>query len=401
MPLKVRAWDGSKWNGFGRFPEVDAPTPADPFSLRTTRPVWFGTNDARNNVGCAYGVTRSNYSGNINFSNGPVNISNLNLSSLQNVVGSGHRVTNCRFTGSYPISSTNVNGGGVVKCTDASVSDFRMDFCEIEPATPGDRFNGVYGHDFTFSRGAITKTVDGFGIYTAAQGGETVRNVNARVEGSWIGFLSWYRDDTSGGTRNTNGHTDGSGTHNDGIQWGAGYYVYVIGNTFNLAKFNALNPGNVTLNDDESYTLAAGNGIDVLAESTTWTLHTVPQVGQAFLGQHSVGLVDYVWYEDNWLFNGETGFKVQSNASYLGSTAHRPIAHTSVQRNKFLGRWRDTGGTYHSYPLRTDSNCTINGVKRAGGTYVDDASNSWSSPPTPQYFAGQSIFHRIDAVTAP
>lgn len=389
---KARFWNGTVWVGYGGTQDVTPPTPTtDPFVLRTTKPLYFGHGDVRNNVGCRANVGRVNYAGAINFANGPVSLSNLNITSLQSVVGAGHRFDNCYFTGSY----SGDNGGGVVACTSSTVSDLRFDFCEVEPAVPGDRYNGIYGHDFTFSRGVVTKTVDGFGVYTAVAGGETLRPVNVHIEGSWIGYLSWWKDDRNSAP---NGHPDGS--HNDGVQWGSGTHLYIIGSVFNHARYNGDNPGNVVINEDESFTVSAGNGVNVLAFSTAQVV-TNPQSPQILLGQHSNGIIDYLWFEDNWLINGDNGLKLMSNSTYLGTGAHRAIANVSFLRNKYQGVWRDQGGAYHAYPGRWDSNVTVNGVKRAGGTYVDTANNTWTGTPPPQYFAGQSIFQRIDAVAIP
>ena len=141
---------------------------ADTFVLGTTKPIFISPGHASNNVGNKYGVTRTNYAGTINFANGPVNLSNLNVSSLQNMTGAGHQFTNVLFTGSYAGDA----GGGQLMATASSVSDLKLDFCEFRPSKPGDRYNGIYGHDFTASRCAIERTVDGLVSTTGTPPGQ-------------------------------------------------------------------------------------------------------------------------------------------------------------------------------------------------------------------------------------
>ena len=359
---------------------------ADAFVLGTTKPIFISPGHASNNVGNKYGVTRTNYAGTINFANGPVNLSNLNVSSLQNVTGAGHQFTNVLFTGSYAGDA----GGGQLMATASSVSDLKLDFCEFRPSKPGDRYNGIYGHDFTASRCAIERTVDGLGVYN-----RYAAPVNVELLGSWIGRLAWY--DNDGSTR-PGGHTDGS--HNDGIQHGSGSNLRVIGNVFNGAKYNTLNPANVTTNSSGLMTIAAGNSVTPCALNSGNSTNRNPQQGQLFLAQHSAyfEVID-ITFEDNWLINGDCGFKLMSN-KWGGVRAD--VHQVSFKRNKYSGAWRDWGGTYHYYPARWDSNCTVNGVKRAGGAYDDTDGNIWENlASVPVAFRGKPIKLRIDAVPVP
>ena len=358
---------------------------ADAFVLGTTKPIFHWPGHASNNVGTKYGVSRANYAGTVNFANGPVNLSNLNITSLQNVTGAGHQFTNVLFTGSYAGDS----GGGQLMATSSSVSGLKLNFCEFRPSKPGDRYNGIYGHDFTASRCAIQRTVDGLGVYNRYSSA-----VNVRLMGSWIGRLSWY--DKDGSTR-PGGHTDGS--HNDGIQHGSGSNLRVTGNVFNGAKYNVLNPANVTTNSDGQMTVVPGNGVTPCVLNAGNTTNRNPQQGQLFLAQHSAyyEVLDIV-FEDNWLINGDCGFKLMSN-KWGGVRAD--VHQVSFKRNKYSGVWRDWGGS-NFVPARWDSNCTVNGVKRPGGIYYDTDGNIWENVASvPTAFRGKPIKLRVDAVPVP
>jgi hypothetical protein len=366
---------------------VSARTTADPFVLRATKPVFIYNGHASNNVGLSAEVSRTNYSGTINFANGPVNLTNLNITNLQTVVGTGHRFTNCLFNGSYSGDS----GGGQVIAQDASVKNLRFDFCEFRPSTLGDRYNGVYGHDFTISRSVIRRSVDGLGVYNPHASA-----VNVSLLGCWVGQLSWYLDD--GGATRPNGHLDG--THNDGIQQGSGTNLQVIGNLFNGARYNAVNPTNVALDSHGAMMIEPGNGLTPLALGLGNDSHQWPQQGNLFLAQHSAyHLVSDIVFEDNWLMNGDHGFKLQSN--FWGG-GRREIVNVSYKRNKYSGVWRDWGGSYHHYPARWDSNCTVNGRRLAGGVYDDTDGNVWeNSAEVPSAFRGKPVKLRVDAVPLP
>jgi hypothetical protein len=380
-PVTQYIFDGTKWQNEVRTERstVSNASTVDTFIIGTTRPVYLSPGDTRNNVGNKIGVARSNYSGSVNFANGPVNLSNLNISGIQNVVGAGHRFHNVLFNGSY----SGTAGGGIVMCKDSSVSDLRLDFCEFAPATCGDRYNGIYGHDFTLSRSAIRRTVDGIGAYNQFR-----ENVNVDVLGCWIGQLSWFDSDNGA-------HVDG--THNDGVQLGSGRYIKVVGTMFNGAKHNAMNPGNVTLDARGQLLCNPGNGVTPLALNSSNSSNRNPQQGQLFLGQHSAyfEIADIV-FEDNWMLNGDCGFKL-SSMKWGGTRA--PVLRVSFKRNKFSGIWRDWGGSVRFIPARWDSNCTVNGVKRAGGLYDDTDGNVWEdASEVPSGWRAKPIKIKVDAV---
>lgn len=383
-PVTQYVFDGTRWqnevavsrSSVGRAKKAQT----DTFVVGTTKPVFISSGNAANNVGTKYGVSRSNYSGTVNFANGPVNLSNLNVTGIQNVTGSGHRFNNVLFSGCY----SGTSGGGLVMCKDSSVSDVRFDFCEFIPSACNDRYNGVYGHDFTLSRSAITHTVDGIGGYN-----QFSSNVNITVLGCWIGQLAWYDND--------NDHTDG--THNDGLQLGSGRFTTVIGTLFNGAKHNALNTTNVTLDSAGTLSCRSGNGVTPLALSMGNSSNRWPQQGQHFLGQHSAYYeISDIVFEDNWLVNGDNGFKLSSIK--WGGT-HAQVQRVSFKRNKYSGVWRDWGGSMHYYPARWDSNCFVNGKQYAAGAYDDADGNQWEdSPEVPAAFRGKPVKLRVDAAPA-
>ncbi len=290
----------------------------------------------------------------------------------------------------------------------AAATNIRFERCEFEPTTPNDRYNGIYGHHFTAYRCAITKTVDGFGVYN-----QNAQPVQVKIQGNWVGHLAWYDDDSAGNTR-PGGHSDGSGTHNDGIQHGSGTSVEIIGNFWQGAKYNVLDPNNVVLNADYmGYTLNSGLLTNTPPNSPVTASDKYIGQGQIFLTQHSAYFdVNDITFTYNWLWNFDNGFKAMSN--YRGSnTVFHYITNMTVKNNTFGGRPRNWGGSQLYYPIRYDSNCTVNGRRVSAGGVVSDVDSSgnpcnnvWAPSATVAATYGDStpvisnpVRHRIDAVT--
>ena len=370
------------------------PTSPDTFVLGTTMPVWKGTNNVDNNVGCLFGVSRTTV-GSLTQSNGAVH-QNLNIPFQVTITQPNQTFINCRFTFSY----IGTGNGGMAYVMSSVATNIRFERCEFEPTTPNDRYNGIYGHHFTAYRCAITKTVDGFGVYN-----QSAQPVQVKVHGSWIGHLSWFDDDRGA-------HNDG--THNDGIQHGSGTGLEVIGNFWQGAKYNALNPNNCTLTaDGMSYVIANGNGVTPLSEGQPWSSNRMPQQGQIFLTQHSAYfLVDNITYRNNWLWNfgGSAGFKAMSNATYLGPGQKRYIYNIAFEDNIFGGKPFYHGYSYSYIPIRYDTNIYLNGVKQNAATnsLVDTHNNRYAADANvnPTYpgggtIAGNLIRHYVDLVTVP
>jgi hypothetical protein len=371
----------------------------DSFVLNTTMPIWRGTNNVANNVGCLYNVTRTTV-GSITQVSGAVH-QNLDIPFQVTVSQPNQSFINCRFTYSY----SGDTGGGMVYCMPVAGQGTYFERCEFEPATPGDRYNGIYGHHFTAYRCAITKTVDGIGIYNS-----NAQPVNVTVQGCWIGHCAWFNDDRPAVG---DGHSDG--THNDGIQWGSGTTVTVEGCFWQGAKYNVLNPANCVLDANwMDYTLSNGNGVTPLISSppnTGTDANKAAQQGQLFLGQHSAYFhIDTLTYRHNWLWNFDHGFKVMSargsTVSPEFSSGYSPVSTIIFENNIFGGTPRNWGSSQLYYPVRYDSNVTVNGVLHAAGGVFDDVNgNVWDASANvaatygdSQPIAGNPVRHRVDLV---
>lgn len=399
-PAFQYTFNGTKWRGHNA-PDVTPALDDANFTLGTTRPVWLGSENIANNVGCIAGVPRATVAASsLSYATPGTLFENLNITGWQNnVVGQNHKFRNCRFNFSYSGDS----GGGMSFLMSSTLSGITYERCEWEPDTPGDRYNGVYGHDFTLYRCAITKTVDGLGVYNS-----NAQPVNAKIHGCWIGHLAWFNDDRQAAG---DGHDDG--THNDGIQQGSGTNIEVIGNFWQGAKYNVLNPDNCILDaDGMGFTIQPGNGVTPLALNAGNSSNRNPQQGQIFLSQHSAYfLVNQIVYKQNWLWNFDHGFKIMSNSSYLGAGSHRYITDVVFEDNIFGGTPRDWGSSWKYYPVRYDSNVTVNGVRYPSGIaqVADTHGNIWDPdanvaatyPGDGQPIAGQPVRHRVDAVAAP
>jgi len=365
------------------------PSTGDGFVVGTTRPVWKGSGNAANNVGCYPGVSRTTVASITQVAG--ATYSDLDITGK--ITGTVANVTlrNCRFTYSYAGDS----GGGMLDLQSGSASGWTIDRCEFEPNTPGDRYNGIYGNDFAVIRSVITKTVDAIGIYNPNGSG-----ANVTVQGCWLGYLAWFNDD--GYPARPNSHSDGS--HNDGTQHGTGVNVSYVGNFIQGAKFNVANPANCVLDSDcIGYSLATGNGVDVLVAAPVNTSNKAAGIAQMFLAQHSAYYhVGNISFTDNWLWNlGNNGFYVKSNrtasVSPELSAGFSAITDVEFKRNTFGGTARDYGGTYKYYPARFDTNITVNGYTGRGvAAYADLDGNVWDAAAAVAA-PGTAIYLRYDA----
>lgn len=329
----------------------------DEFVLGRTALAWTGS-QAGSNVGCITPkASRRNYDGYINFSV-PQKISGLNITKPQKVVGSGHRISDSSLVSTY----SGDGGGGHFDLLDPSVKDIVFDRMEIIPEIPNDRWDGIYGHDFTLRRSVISHTVDALKISSHKCAAGTPANV--LLESSWLGWLSWYKDDGYAAKR-PNSHNNGS--HNDGIQHICGAGSSMLGCLLQGAKYNARNPDNITLTPDGvGVVTRKGNGADLLPTVSPM------QAGQAYLAQHDVKTpspVTRLRINYNRFLNWDTGIKLESEASKMfGAGQYRRII-IEAMHNTFGGEWHDYGGTHHWYPMRFDTNCIVNGrdYKNHGG----------------------------------
>lgn len=349
------------------------PIVSDGFVLGETRPAWHGSGDPRNNVGCLPGVARTTVAQPVQAA-GAVH-RDLTITGKVTISAPDQTFWNCRFT--YDSSGDGHFTGGLVQSSTIVAYPTVFERCEFEPSVTWDRYNGLYGHAFTLIRCAITKTVDGMGLYNPSGGPAAIQ-----VLGCWIGWLAWYDDDylvdpngTSFPSGRPNGHSDGSGTHNDGFQHGGGSDVEIRGCLLQGAKYNGLNPANCVLDEDGlSYSLAAGNGITPL-DDTTGT-YGFPQNASALLCRSASGYapINHVTVVDNWLYNWGHGINLQVSADQ-GAT----VMQATVTGNRFGGRWRDYGGTSRFYPIRyIAEKCQVNGhIASAAGLHDDTHGNMW------------------------
>jgi hypothetical protein len=350
-------------------PVAVSPTVAATFVDYVTQPIFRGTGNVANNVGCLVGVGRTTVSS-VTQSNGALH-QNLTITGKITITTTNQTFRNCRFTYSY----AGDGGGGMVDTQSGTLNGdnaamngggTRFEFCEFEPTTPGDRFNGVYGHDFTMYRCAVTRCVDGTGGYNP-----NGPDLNVQLLCSWFGPMAWFEDDREP----LGGHSDG--THNDiSMQHGSGWHLEIRGCFLQCAKYNVLNPGNVVLSSDwKTYTLSNGNGVTPLTE--TAANHMRPQAGQGYLGQHSAYyVIDDLTLSDNWIWNFDCGIKFMCNRTastkaHDGSTpsgTRYTIPNIDVTDNVFGGRPRSWGTTTPYMPMRFDTNCLVNGRDFRGPT---------------------------------
>lgn len=344
-----------------------APATSDGFELGVTEPLYFREGGlasdagpfaaplaASTDVGIAGvrpGVSRSNYSGTISWTS-PQLIQNLNLTgaaadSLRLMTGSDHIIRNCFIPG-LDTASTPTGGGGVIQCNDASCSNLTFEYLTITPTYPNDRWDGVYGHDFTAYRCLIEHTVDAFGIvnqYNAA--------ANVNIRGCWAGNLSWYNDDRG---------AHSNGTHNDFLQHHSSANVLVEGCTLWGYKWNALNPTN------------DAGGTTPLAFDSGWSSNRNPQAGQGILESNVAYFHnDNVEYRNLWLYGWEHPIKVTAYCGVSGHGGVRYSPNASVHDIVYMNDDHvNFGGAYEFYPLRTDGADVV--FNSTGG--------SWSSTPT-------------------
>ena len=378
----------SSWQRRGHTPILIG----DDFVVGVTRPQFFGTGDVRNNVGCLPGVPRTTVAS-VTQSAGAVH-QNLTITGKVSISAPNQTFRNCRFT----FSSSGDSTGGLVQSHNSQDHPTALERCEFEPSKPWDRYNALYGHHLTVYRCAITKVVDGLGLYNPSGG-----PIDSQILGNWIGWLSWYADDryvdpdgNSFPSGRQWGHSDGS--HSDGVQaGGSGGGIVVRGNFWQMAKYNGLNPDNCTLNEDESFTIAPGNGITPLNHDSG----ARPQSGQCFLGNaDAYGPFTGLTFENNWIWNGNHGVLLQRGPAQGSS----PIVAT-VRNNIFGGRWRAYGSGLRYYPIRYGFDTIINGFQpTADGQHADTDGNVWDAGCDPSmtisgvHVGGQPVLHRYDSV---
>ena len=302
-------------------------------------------------AGVKPGVTRSNYSGSINWST-PQTLENLNFTgdasvSLRNITGTGHRIRNCKALG-YDTQQWPSGGGGVIQTTDASCSDIEFEHVTIRPTYPNDRWDGFYGHDFIAYRCLIERTVDAWSFVN-----QHAPDVNAYGRGCWAGNLSWYDDDRG---------VHGDGTHNDILQQHSGTGGELDGCAFWGYKWNALNPTN------------SGGGTTPLAFDSGWNSNRNPQIGQVILTQteayyHSQGLT----VKRFWLYGGYHAIKVAGQCSISGHS-HRFAGNPTIIDGVFMNDDQvDFTNNDKLYPFRADgTDVQING----------DTLSTWGDAPT-------------------
>lgn len=385
----MRVWrkEGNFWVRRGQAPVLIG----DDFVLGVTRPRFLGSGDPRNNVGCLTGVPRTTVTG-VTQSAGAVH-ENLTITGKVNISAPNQTFWNCRFT----FASSGDGAGGLVQSHNSQPHPTSFERCEFEPSRMWDRYNGLYGHHMTVYRCAIARTVDGIGLYNPSGG-----PIDSQILGNWIGALSWFQDDRyvdpDGNPFPSGrqwGHNDGS--HNDGIQaGGSGGGIVVRGNFWQMAKCNALNPGNVVIYEDETFDVFPGNGITPTAHDSG----SRPQSGQCFLGNSDAyGPFTGLVFEDNWIWNGNHGVLLQRGPAQ-GST---PIVAT-VRNNVFGGRWRAYGTGMKYYPIRYGFDTIINGFQPTGdGQHPDTDGNVWADDIHESmtiggvYQGGLPVLHRYDS----
>lgn len=139
----------------------------------------------------------------------------------------GVKFTNCNFRG----KNGNPDGSGLLyimpNSFPAGQPSAVVEDSTLIPAYPNNTIDGVRGSNFTLRRVEIANTVDGVNVGgTATYGDPTTGNV--LIENSWIHDLIHYND---------NSHADGS--HNDGVQIGAGRNIRVTGTRIDGTIYNA------------------------------------------------------------------------------------------------------------------------------------------------------------------
>ena len=385
----MRAWrkEGNFWVRRGQAPIIAG----DDFVLNVTRPRFYSSGDPRNNVGCYPGVPRTTVTGVVQ-SAGAVH-ENLTITGKVAITAPNQTFRNCRFT----FSSTGDGAGGLLQSHNTQPHPTLIERCEFEPDNPWDRYNGLYGHHLTVIRCAIRRCVDGIGLYNPSGG-----PIDSQILGCWIGYNSWYYDDRYVDPAGTSfpggrqwGHSDGS--HNDGIQaGGSGGGIVVHGNFWQQAKYNGLNPENVVLNEDESYTLNPGNGITPLSE--TGANNSRPQSGQCFLGNAAAyGPFTGLDFQHNWVWNGDNGILLQ-----VGPAQGAARIQATVANNIFGGRWRAQGSTTKYRALYYGPRTDMNGETIAADAKLDTWGNVWaddvheSMTDTRGYVGGLPVYHRYD-----
>lgn len=318
-------------------------------------------------AGIKPGVSRSNYSGSINWSS-PQNLKDLNVTgaaavSLRAITGTDHVLSNILCKGlDTPTASPST--GGILDCRASSCARLRFEHITISPTYPNDRWDGIYGHDFTAYRVLIERTVDGFAVLNPYS-----PNVNVSIEGCWAGNLSWFSDDRGA-------HADG--THNDLIQHHTGLYLNVEGTTFWGYKWNSLNPTNGS---------GTGSGEVLNWTTTSGSLPagatSFPQTGNVIIDQteayYHVGQANY---HNLWIYGGQHVFYARSKCGISSHGGHKYASNPQFKNITLMNDdQKDFGGSLHTYTIRPDISNVINDTVLTGypTNAAVDSPSSWNT----------------------
>lgn len=309
-------------------------------------------------AGVRPGVTRANYSGSINWAT-PQLVENKNLTgaaadSLHAMTGSGHTIRNC-FVPGLDTPTVPSGGGGVIECKDASCSGITFEYLTICPTHPNDRWDGIYGHDFTAYRCLIEHTVDAFGIVNQYASGADVT-----IQGCWAGNFSWYDDDRG---------AHGDGTHNDWLQHHSSANVLVEGSTLWGYKWNTLNPSN------------SGGGTTPLVFDSGWASNRNPQAGQGIL-ESNVAYYhnDNSEYRTLWLYGFMHPIKVTAYCGVSGHGGTRYSPNASIHDIVYMNDDHvDFGGAVPLKAIRTDgADVVFNSTGGSWSTSGTTAPSGWN-----------------------
>ena len=285
------------------------------------------------NTGVLPGVPRTDYTGPTTITVGNQTFRNLDFNSIITLAAPNVTFENCMFRGGATAPTSNT---AMVDVRSAAVSNARFFRCTFSPRDPSVWTNGLIGHDFTAERCLVEHCVDGFGVYN-----QHAESVDVHILGNLVREMSWYSDDPN--------HTDGSGTHNDCVQQHSGRGLWIIGNAFHAYRWSE-------------------GGLETPA---------TPQSSQIVLTQHTAFfMVSDIHVNQNFIWGGDNGIKFYSaRAASLGG-GHSAYLVECVNNTWMDDNQTDYGGVVRFYPLRIDSNITLNGrtYPTTGGT--DDASGN-------------------------
>lgn len=166
------------------------------------------------NSGLKAGTILSSYNGPTTITTNSAVIENKIFNSVITIAAKNVVIRNCKQIASY----TGLGNGGLFTMTAEVCENILFENVSICPTTPGDRYNSLYGHDFTARNCHLKWGVDGVGV--ANKYGP---RVNVNLLNNYFDEQAWFSDDRGA-------HTDG--THNDHIQHHSGQGLWVVGNYF-------------------------------------------------------------------------------------------------------------------------------------------------------------------------